>query len=181
MSLEHLEKIKCPECGTETDFPIWASINTKLNPEMEAAVRDMSIFRFVCPHCGAETKVNYPVLYHQMEDSYMVYYVPSSEDIEVVYKMFRGDEMSDEFRKMTVEGYLYRIALTQNQLREKLLIFDEGLDDRIIEVMKIFMIASVQKQQPNVKITEILYDNIGEDKVFVVLSEDGAIGTLDYD
>jgi hypothetical protein len=111
----------------------------------------------------------------------MVYYVPSSEDIEVVYKMFRGDEMSDEFRKMTVEGYLYRIALTQNQLREKLLIFDEGLDDRIIEVMKIFMIASVQKQQPNVKITEILYDNTGEDKVFVVLSEDGAIGTLDYD
>ena len=32
MSLKNTQKIKCPDCGTEGEFTIWQSINTKLNP-----------------------------------------------------------------------------------------------------------------------------------------------------
>lgn len=35
MSLKNTQKIKCPDCGTEGEFTIWQSINTKLNPTGE--------------------------------------------------------------------------------------------------------------------------------------------------
>ena len=181
MSMECSETIKCPNCEKESPFTVWQSINTDLNPEMKSTVRDMSAFTFICPHCGAKTKVNYPVLYHQMEDRLMIYYVIRDEDIEGVYRMFKGEGLDDEIFSKGREGYLNRIVLTQNQLREKLLIFDDGLDDRVIEVMKIFIIASLQNQHPELKIKEVLYDNAAESACFAVLSEDGNVGCVDYD
>ena len=38
MSLKNTQKIKCPDCGTEGEFTIWQSINTKLNPQAKDRV-----------------------------------------------------------------------------------------------------------------------------------------------
>lgn len=38
MSKNHIEKIVCPKCNTESDFVLWDSINTMLDPEMKAIV-----------------------------------------------------------------------------------------------------------------------------------------------
>lgn len=51
MSKHMKEQITCPECGKKSDFLIWESINTTLDPEMKQAVRDGSAFMFKCPHC----------------------------------------------------------------------------------------------------------------------------------
>lgn len=181
MSMEHNETIRCPECGKEGQFTIWQSINTDINPEMKSTVRDMSAFTFTCPHCGTTANVDYPVLYHQMEDRMMIYYVNRDEDIESVYKMLKGEDPADELQLLAREGYLNRIVLTRNQLREKLLIFDAGLDDRIIEIMKLFMMASIQKQQQDIEIMELLYDSDEKGASFAVLTEDGNVGSVDFD
>ena len=47
--------------------------------------------------------------------------------------------------------------------------------------MKIFIIASLQNQHPELKIKEVLYDNAAESACFAVLSEDGNVGCVDYD
>ncbi|MBO4522897.1 MAG: CpXC domain-containing protein, partial [Methanomicrobium sp.] len=70
--MEHSEKITCPDCGAESDFVIWQSINTMIDPETKAKVLSGEIFRFKCPKCGSETNIMYDCLYHQMEDKLMI-------------------------------------------------------------------------------------------------------------
>ena len=84
MSRSRLISITCPECQKESDFRIWESINTMLNPEMKSAVRDRSAFLFTCPECGAKKYVDYGFLYHQMEDHIMIHYVNSDENAEEI-------------------------------------------------------------------------------------------------
>ena len=49
MSMERTISITCPGCGHSSDFVIWQSINTVMNPDMKQAVRDGSAFAFTCP------------------------------------------------------------------------------------------------------------------------------------
>ena len=134
--------ISCPKCKQDHPFVMWHSINTTLNPEMKAAVKDRSAFLFECPSCGEKTYVDYGFLYHQMEDRIMIHYANSDENAEAVYKMLTEDDPTGMLQDMRKENYLIRIVRTQNELREKIAIFDEGLDDRIIEIFKIYMLVT---------------------------------------
>ena len=129
MSRHHIEKVTCPSCHHEGDFELWDSINTALDPEMKERVLNQSIFLYTCPNCGETFRLNYPTLYHQMEDLIMIYLVPESE-VEKTYEMFYGENALADFR---TEKYLNRIVTSANQLVEKIKIFDAGKDDRIIE------------------------------------------------
>lgn len=84
--------ITCPKCNEEHPFVMWQSINTQLDPEMRAAVKDRSAFQFICPTCGEKTYVDYGFLYHQMEDGIMIHYASSDEDAEEIYKMVTNKE-----------------------------------------------------------------------------------------
>ena len=134
--------ITCPKCNEEHPFVMWQSINTQLDPEMRAAVKDRSAFQFICPTCGEKTYVDYGFLYHQMEDGIMIHYASSDEDAEEIYKMVTNKEQDGLFHDMLDADYLIRIVRSQNELREKISIFDEGLDDRIIEIIKLFLGAN---------------------------------------
>ena len=180
MSMCHREEIECPKCGHKSEFEVWKSINTMLDPEMKAAVLDRSAFKFKCSECGHEANVDYGFLYHQMEDRLMIYYVQDEQGMKDAYEMFRGDMLSDELIEMAQEGYRYRIVTSQNELLEKIIIFDDGYDDRLIEAMKIFIIANLSKDNPELDIQRLYYDD-RDKKCFVVIGENGAIGSVDFD
>ena len=91
MSRHHIEKVTCPSCHHEGDFELWDSINTALDPEMKEKVLNKSIFLYTCPSCGETFRLNYPTLYHQMEDLIMIYLVSESE-VEKTYEMFYGEK-----------------------------------------------------------------------------------------
>ncbi|MBQ1321303.1 MAG: CpXC domain-containing protein, partial [Solobacterium sp.] len=71
--------ITCPKCGKNHPFEIWDSVNTTLDPDMKEKVASGEIFRFTCPSCGAETQVNYNLLYHQMDDRIMIQFARMKE------------------------------------------------------------------------------------------------------
>lgn len=171
MSSHSKVTVTCPKCKKEHPFGIWRSINTVLDPEMKAAVKDGSAFLFECPSCGEKTYVYYDFLYHQMENKIMIYYVNSDENAENVYKMLTGygpTGMPD----MRNKNYLIRIVRTQNELREKIAIFDEGLDDRIIEICKIYIRSKFLIEHPDLKEIDVLYFK-DDDKNFVQIFADG--------
>lgn len=181
MSKEHRESITCPKCGKKSDFTIWKSLNTMLDPDEKAKVISGDLFSFTCPECGAVTTVDYPMLYHQMEDHMMIYYVLSEEAYEQAYEFCTGKKTNGEESEYKVfdafgdamNNYLYRIVLSQNSLREKIRIFDDGKDDRIIEIMKFFMAASIQSQHPEIANFELFYDGDSENDVFAIVTAEG--------
>ena len=64
--------LKCPRCGKSFETIRYDSINTKLNPELIEIVHNGSLFNIECPHCKVDITLNYPCLYHDMKNLFMV-------------------------------------------------------------------------------------------------------------
>ena len=186
MSRNHIESVTCPGCGKEADFTVWDSVNITLDPDLREKVLTGDLFKFTCPECGHTTIVNYPVLYHDMENKIMIYFVMSEEGYQAAYDActfsgFPETEDNKDILKSFQENthdYLYRIVFTQNSLREKINIFDRGKDDRILELMKVFMGGSLQKQQPDLMAFSLYYGYDFNEEFCVVLGKDGILGTV---
>ena len=172
MSSQRKITVTCPKCNKSHPFTIWQSINTSLDPEMKAAVIDLSAFLFECPTCGEKNYVNYSFLYHQMVDKIMIHYASSDKDAEEVCKMLAGDAPAGMLQDMRKNNYLTRLVRTHNELREKIMIFDNGLDDRIIELLKADIFNTFIKDNPDSKDVEILYFR-GDEKNYIQILADG--------
>ncbi|MBP3210559.1 MAG: CpXC domain-containing protein [Oscillospiraceae bacterium] len=157
MSLSSEITVTCPVCQNNYPFRIWISINTEENPELKKAIQDRSAFLFKCPDCGAKSYIDYGFLYHDMENRIMLYYADSKESAEETYLMFIGRARAGIAQIFQEKKYLIRIVRSQNELLEKVAIFDAGLDDRIIEICKVFILGSIQDQDPDAKGIKILY------------------------
>ncbi len=168
--------VTCPKCNKEHSIRIWRSINTTLDPEMKAAVRDRSAFLFECPSCGEKTYMDYGFLYHQMEDRIMIHYASTDENADEIYEMLNGNDPTGMITDMRKNNYLIRIVRSQNELREKIAIFDEGLDDRIIEIFKIYILATFQEDHPDCKQIETLYFRDGEKNLIQILADGESYG-----
>ena len=180
MSIRREISITCPECKKEHPFIMWESINTAIDPEMRSTVKDRSAFLFTCPTCGTKNYINYGFLYHQMEDQIMIHYANTDENEKEIYKALyedNTDNMMEEFRKA---DYLIRIVRSQNELREKIFIFDEGLDDRIIEVYKLLVFVSIHDDHPEWTDVKILFSADNENKSFTIFVDGKPIGSVNF-
>ena len=164
MSKYHEEKIICPSCGKEGEFLVWDSINTVLNPEMKEKVRNRSAFVFTCPHCQQSAEVQYDFLYHQMEDNLMIYQV-NEKEVGRTQEMFlnAGTDMESEYK--------FRVVVSREELLEKLEIFDAGLDDRVVEMEKIFLLAGIMEKYPEKKIEQSFFARNETDELLVFVTD----------
>ena len=170
MSKERRETVTCPECGNVQNFIVWQSLNGDLNPEAKQQLLDGTLFRFVCSKCGYTSHVDYNMLYHDMTHKAMIYYV-KEEFVEQTI-----DAMTDAENKMGVamSGYRKRIVTDQNTLREKAIIFEHGLDDRVIEIIKFIYLANANENFPEAKIKTIYFLMV-DDKYTLALIGDSQL------
>ena len=179
MSKMRTTKITCPKCGKEHDFTAWDSINTQLDPEFKEKARSGEIFRFVCPDCQAVTNVMYQCLYHQMEDKVMIYFIPNGPVDEAVRVLKRP--MPEGFPEVDL-NYMKRIVTGLNDFKEKLKILDEGLDDKVVEIMKFALRGAMAANEPEHEILNMYLDKApGTGRYFYVILKDEEPMALQYD
>lgn len=172
MSRKRQITVTCPECKHESPFVIWDSINTTLNPEMKEAVLDKSAFLFECPECYKKTYVDYGFLYHQMDDKIMIHYANSDENAEEVYNMLTGNDPAGVMEDFRQHDYLIRVVRSQNELIDKIRVFDAGLDDRIIEIFKLYVYVTFLKDNSDCREIETLFYR-DDGKNYVQINADG--------
>lgn len=135
MSMPQRETVECPKCGKKLTYTMWQSINT----QMDFAIPDIisgKLFEVVCDKCGQKLHIMYPILFNDMIHHIMISYVmPGSEE-----EAMKGFDFSRSL------GYRLRIVTSQESLREKTAIINAGLDDRIVELMKIIVLAQTGDQ-----------------------------------
>ena len=181
MSKREQITITCPNCNNEHPFTMWSSINTVLDPEMKAAVKDRSAFLFECPSCGEKTYVDYGMLYHQMEDRIMIHYANTDEAVEEAYRIYTQEDDSDKLgmlQSMREEDYMIRIVRSQSEMREKIDIFDAGLDDRIVEIIKLICAVKYQEDHPDHKSVIVYYHRNAEENLVEVYDDDQFKGAM---
>ena len=101
----------------------------------------------------------------------MIQLCESKERVADYIAMF--DDLSkktDELIKMD-DDYTLRLVNSRNNLREKVYIFDQGLDDRIIELMKLFIRFDISQENPEHEVDEIFLE-IRDDVIRMVAGEE---------
>lgn len=160
MSKSKYIDIECDCCHNSFSFKIYHSVNTMLNPELRLKVLTDSIGKFQCPHCGNIGVVRYDMLYHQMEDQFMIFY--SSNVDKAIYTFQSINPCFD------VDSYQFRVVDSYFDLIEKILIFSDKLDDRIIQLYKTVLEAEFLSNHPNLEYVDIYYSNVNGKQSFIM-------------
>ena len=123
---------ECMKCHKKAPFYLHNSINVGIDPQDKEKVLDMSIFQYCCPYCGNRHIECYPVLYHDPENEIMIQVLWREED----FGQPVGKEQQEMIRIMGHDHYIRREVFGYWELIEKIRIFDAGLDDFAIAMMK---------------------------------------------
>ncbi len=131
MSEPTSETITCPGCGHQQAFAVWESLNVTLDPKLKEQLIDGRLTTFTCEECSEQAEVVSSLLYHDMAKQVMIWLIPGDEEPE---KLDPGALAA--LGDMARQGYTLRLVRSKNHLIEKIMIFDDRLDDRMIELLK---------------------------------------------
>ena len=163
MSSCHTELIPCSHCGRKGDFVLWDFISTELADK----VKDESLFQWTCPHCGYGEHIWHLCLYHDMKRQFMVY--------------FCDDPKLDVPRDLKGRGYILRRTAMPEDFIEKILILEQGIDDRAVAMMKPFIEADLEGKGAPLA-TKIYFRGVDRNRfLFECFSKGQCGGYMGYD
>ena len=153
MSEKHRETIVCPGCGAESSFTVYDSVDGS-NVYLKEKVLDGSLFTFTCPSCGRKEQISYYMLYYDSGKRLMLSFLGGLDaggpSPAAVFFREHGELLGQL-------DYIQRIVNDQNSLREKVMIFERGWDDRIVEVIKVTYQKKIAEEHPELKLDAIFY------------------------
>ncbi len=129
------KEIRCPSCGVAVETKLWPGIPAS-DPALRGRVLDESLFYWTCPECGYEMQLIYPCLYHDFDKGFVVFLEPNPK------------EPSLQKQEITIPaGTKKRIVTRGEELKEKVLIFEAGLNDAAVELAKIAVLKVVEDRR----------------------------------
>lgn len=144
------ENIKCSKCGTNFNFTVWDSVNFTNDEALKEKVLSYNLFLATCPHCGDARNYIYPCLFHDMSKTYMIWFIPGGDesDVKAINNTWQGLDKEAKYTKLgeLTEDLKYdnlRCVFNIWELKEKILINENDLDDRIIEILKVLLLANM--------------------------------------
>ena len=126
MSKTREMKYSCPYCGREFDITVYESVNTEQDPDLRDACLSGDIFRHSCPHCHTDFMVQNPLVYIDAAHKFVIWL--SSQDT--------GADLSALSGPLDAQGYKLRRCKTLKEFTEKIQIFEDGMDDVLVELAK---------------------------------------------
>lgn len=156
--------MSCPNCGRETEFPVFPYINVEDEPRFKDEILSGRLFHFACRECAFETPVNYNMLYKDREKKLLVFLFPGEEDVPA--------ELDEELGAYE-DGWRMRMVRDARDLSETIEIRDHGRDDRVLSAMKILARILFAEKNPDTVLGTLYYD--GEADAFAGETEGGAI------
>ncbi|MEQ8235288.1 MAG: CpXC domain-containing protein [Syntrophomonadaceae bacterium] len=128
MSIMNQGEYNCPTCETALRIDVYSSINVDRDPELKASVLNGKINSALCSGCGKKIVINQPILYHDMTNNYVIFYIPEHVD---PHEHIKASEIFPFFGDYTMR-YVTRLP----ELVEKINIFDHRLNDIAIQLIK---------------------------------------------
>ena len=125
--------VTCSSCGQTSNIEVYSGINTSVEPELKAKVKDGTLFLWECPHCGKTNLISGQMIYHDPEERLMIWLLQEGSLPE---ESVKAVEKSLAAAAETLEGYTFRRVDDAGSLIEKVNIFDAGLEDTVIEMVK---------------------------------------------
>lgn len=134
--------LRCPDCGADFERPLLKGIHASRLPQVRADILAGRFQRFPCPACGMTLQVEDSTVYTDFERGHYVAVEPPDppdwrasreKHVAIFDRCFTfGPPVAEEL----AHGMTPRLVFGVRALTEKLLAWDAGLDDRLIEGLK---------------------------------------------
>jgi len=174
--------VSCPKCSKESTFSLWQNINSMEDPMLKQQIIDGSLFDFKCPYCEYSVALHYDILFNMPEHGVMLHMITDPENAAKVPATIEEHEsMLPTEAQKNAKLYIHRVVPDLITLREKTLIFEEKLDDRVLELMKVIYAAQL-KEQKGVDAENIFFDlNPKKERIFELYGENELIAVAPVD
>lgn len=139
--------VVCPMCGELGKAEIYTSVNVARDKSFRARVLDGELFSWTCPSCGYNARLTYPILYNDMKNRFMVYLIPKVDRFQLCDK-----ELEEKYSNL--RNISKRVVPDFNSFKEKIFIFESGLDDMAVELTKVAISQTVSKKLDGVEVKE---------------------------
>lgn len=130
--------VVCPKCEQQSTAELMCSINTLSDENARETVLDDGFFRWKCKKCGFQTRLLHPLLYNDIENRFMVYYIPKVERKRIV-----DEKLEKEFSSLS--DIRKRLVADLNAFKEKIILLEKGYNDAAVELSKLAVSEVVAK------------------------------------
>jgi|GEM_PF-2245817 len=153
MSTFRPRTVTCLSCAAPFEVQLLEGLHITRLPAQRQAILDGTFHTFRCPHCGAPTVVEVPAIYTDFERHHYLA-IEVEGDWRTARK--RHQRVFDECFTLgpapaqALGGALTcRLVYGYRALREKILCFDHGIDDAVLEALK-------TRHAPGFRLREVL-------------------------
>lgn len=139
-------------CGHEFEAVLWDSVRISGEGGLKSKILNGEINQIRCVKCKKRSYVEKNLLYCDSNQKLLIQMHPQSDRpkyVELESEHKKAIKMNSHFR-----GYTCRLAFGQQEMVEKIRILDSGLDDRIIEMIKLKILEQdeVVKETPDAEL-----------------------------
>jgi len=152
--------VTCPACGREHDVPLVQSVNTTDDPDAKQKLLAGEFDVLDC-ECGKRTQLVAELLYVDPIANLYIQVAPTPEAVS------KGEAA---FAAAGATG-TQRLVPSINALVEKIKITDAGLEDWVLEMVKVLLLASMAEPDLN---RVLLFDHSEGDVIHWILLGDDA-------
>ena len=144
----------CPHCHKAEKSRIWLSFNNKENKRITKRVIDDTFFDKICSNCGKLYYLDFTTIYRDETRGKAVCYVANEEEFVDLSVAFENKDLPDEYKDVVKSNL--RLVRDRNVFREKIRIFSMDMDDKTIEVLKVYAIETLRKEGCDMEIKQVL-------------------------
>ncbi|MDI9468782.1 MAG: CpXC domain-containing protein [Bacillota bacterium] len=157
MTRFHKETVTCPFCASDEEVVIWDVMDVSEDPDLKERLLTKRCQVLECQNCGEESILARPLVYLDPAAGLLLAWRPELAEFEATEPdtPFDGRPESllnlpagldaallpqlDSLAEMSCEARHWRLRLlaSYNDLLEKIHAFGAGLDDRILEIVKL--------------------------------------------
>ncbi len=133
MSVVGIVQVACQGCGRAQDVTLVQSINTRTDPDARQRLLTGELNVLSCA-CGRVTQLAANVLFHDPDADYYARVCPGSDrELADAASLFRASGATGR----------QRLVPSLNALVEKVKLLEAGLEDWVIELTKVLLLATI--------------------------------------
>ena len=167
------QTIKCPYCEEFVSAPFYSTINASLEPDLKERILNGTLFSVKCPHCGRTLPLSYNCIYQDLLQGLFLMLTPAGAPSRMP-ELAADLEKSKQFADARELAYTLREVSNPNEMLDKIKVFDSLLDDRIVELVKLFAAGNLMKSPEFAALDELYFDAIeNENMYFACILQDG--------
>jgi glutaredoxin len=147
MSTYHMEDYTCPYCHQSFPVSVCDTIESDTDPDIKERLLSGNLFVVRCPHCRMDSSITSPLTYIDADRGYTLRLLNAfqHETAESLNEMLEQNRQAGPYA-FRVAAMQYRAVYSLPDLQEKIRIFDNDLNDKVIELTKLFVAARMEKE-----------------------------------